>query len=86
MKRHLLAVPLSFLILLLAALPARAQREASRTLRVMSFNVRNSGARDGANGWAHRKGLFFATIDQFNPDLLGTRRSWPTSTTTSWTI
>jgi endonuclease/exonuclease/phosphatase family metal-dependent hydrolase len=73
MKYPLLAVPLSFLLLLLITVSARAQGESVPEIRVMSFNVRNSGAKDGANGWSHRKGLFFATIDEFNPDLLGTQ-------------
>lgn len=37
----------------------------------MSFNVRNSHARDGENGWSHRKDLFFHTIEAFSPDLIG---------------
>jgi endonuclease/exonuclease/phosphatase family metal-dependent hydrolase len=37
----------------------------------MSFNVRTSSAFDGANGWSHRKDLFFQTIETFNPDLVG---------------
>jgi endonuclease/exonuclease/phosphatase family metal-dependent hydrolase len=40
-------------------------------IRVMSFNVRNSRAMDGQNGWSHRKDLFFKTIEAFNPDLIG---------------
>ena len=40
-------------------------------LRVMSFNIRNSGMNDGRNGWSHRKALFFETVAAFGPDLLG---------------
>jgi endonuclease/exonuclease/phosphatase family metal-dependent hydrolase len=40
-------------------------------LRVMSFNIRNSAARDGANDWAHRKERVVATIREFHPDLVG---------------
>ena len=45
--------------------------EPVKDIRVMSFNVRTSTAPDGANGWSHREGLFFRTIDAFNPDLVG---------------
>jgi endonuclease/exonuclease/phosphatase family metal-dependent hydrolase len=40
-------------------------------LRVMSFNVRNSNAMDLTDHWSFRKDLFFKTIGQFDPDLLG---------------
>lgn len=40
-------------------------------LRVMTFNIRNSNARDGANHWKFRKELVTKTIRAFNPDLLG---------------
>jgi endonuclease/exonuclease/phosphatase family metal-dependent hydrolase len=40
-------------------------------LRVMSFNVRNSNAADGANAWPQRTALFFDTITAFGPDLIG---------------
>ncbi len=41
------------------------------TLRVMSFNARNSAAADGGNAWPHRRGLFLDAIAAFDPDLLG---------------
>jgi endonuclease/exonuclease/phosphatase family metal-dependent hydrolase len=43
-------------------------------LRVMSFNVRTSGATaDGINAWPNRKELCLSTIRAFAPDLLGTQ-------------
>lgn len=43
-------------------------------LRVMSFNVRTSGAtNDGVNVWPNRKELCLSTIRTFAPDLLGTQ-------------
>lgn len=55
-----------YLFLILAAtLPA------AEPLRVMSFNVRNSNARDGKDAWPKRAELFFATIAAFGPDLIG---------------
>lgn len=40
-------------------------------VRVMSFNVRNSSAKDGANAWPKRGDFFFEVIAQFGPDLIG---------------
>jgi endonuclease/exonuclease/phosphatase family metal-dependent hydrolase len=44
---------------------------SSTALRVMSFNIRNSGARDGENHWTKRTDLVHSTIRAFDPDLLG---------------
>jgi endonuclease/exonuclease/phosphatase family metal-dependent hydrolase len=43
----------------------------SSGLRVMSFNVRNSFARDGVNHWESRKGLVYNVIRDYAPDVLG---------------
>ena len=40
-------------------------------LRWMSFNVRYSRAKDGSQGWGHRKKLVVERIRAFDPDLLG---------------
>jgi endonuclease/exonuclease/phosphatase family metal-dependent hydrolase len=40
-------------------------------LKVMSFNVRTAHAKDGANAWGKRKDLFFKTIGDYGPDLIG---------------
>src|SRR4051794_35326651 len=71
-KLHIFMASMSLLASLLVG-NADAQTTASKELRVMSFNVRNSGAKDGLNGWKNRKELFFTTIEQFKPDLLGTQ-------------
>lgn len=55
------------------ALAASALAESPAPLRVMTFNVRNSNAKDGENHWQHRKELFEKTVRDFNPDLLGTQ-------------
>jgi len=44
---------------------------SSAPLRVMSFNIRNSRAQDGANAWPKRTELLFATIATYGPDLIG---------------
>ena len=73
MKLRLLAVLLTLMMPVMAVAQADGQHGSPKEIRVMSFNVRNSGAKDGLNDWQHRKGLFFSTIEQFNPDLLGTQ-------------
>jgi endonuclease/exonuclease/phosphatase family metal-dependent hydrolase len=50
---------------------APGEAESAKALRVMSFNIRNSNARDGANHWNHRQEFFISTIRAFDPDLLG---------------
>jgi endonuclease/exonuclease/phosphatase family metal-dependent hydrolase len=50
--------------------PIRAAEEGA-ALKVMSFNVRNSNAKDEENVWAKRTTLFFGTIERFGPDLIG---------------
>jgi len=44
---------------------------APEPLRIMSFNVRNSNAKDGEDAWPKRTELFFSTIAKFAPDLIG---------------
>jgi endonuclease/exonuclease/phosphatase family metal-dependent hydrolase len=55
------------------ALATFANAEPLASLRVMTFNIRNSNAKDGDNHWQHRKELFAQTVRDFNPDLLGTQ-------------
>ena len=40
-------------------------------LRVMSFNIRNSYARDEENSWNLRKELVYKVIQDYAPDVLG---------------
>lgn len=40
-------------------------------LRVMSFNIRNSAAQDGANGWTRRREMVVDRIRAFSPDVVG---------------
>lgn len=41
------------------------------SLRVMTFNVRNSASDDGNDSWPRRTDLLFTTIQNFRPDLIG---------------
>jgi endonuclease/exonuclease/phosphatase family metal-dependent hydrolase len=61
-------------LLAASAMPLSAQEDGD--LRVMSFNVRLGVADDGANSWEHRKSLLAKTIQDFDPDLLGTQETW----------
>ena len=40
-------------------------------LKLMTFNIRNGGAGDGANAWRFRRELVAETVRQQNPDILG---------------
>ena len=46
-------------------------RSEDPDLRVMTFNIRNSYARDGENDWKHRKELVYQTIRDYSPAILG---------------
>ena len=50
-----------------------AKKKESSAIRVMSFNIRFGTARDGKNHWKNRHDLVIKTIEEFNPDLLGTQ-------------
>ena len=52
-------------------LPAKVDTSEGLDLRVMTFNIRNSYARDGENDWKHRKELVYQTIHDYSPDILG---------------
>jgi endonuclease/exonuclease/phosphatase family metal-dependent hydrolase len=56
---------------LLALAPAAIAAPASAALRVMSFNVRTSGAKDGENAWPLRRDFFFQEIARCAPTLIG---------------
>jgi endonuclease/exonuclease/phosphatase family metal-dependent hydrolase len=74
MKRA--GVVLTVLSLGVACPVPRTLAEDAGALRVMSFNVRLGVADDGEDSWEHRKGLLARTIQDFDPDLLGTQETW----------
>jgi endonuclease/exonuclease/phosphatase family metal-dependent hydrolase len=45
------------------------------SLRVMTFNIRYGTANDGENHWDKRKDFLVETIQEFNPDFLGTQET-----------
>jgi endonuclease/exonuclease/phosphatase family metal-dependent hydrolase len=57
--------------IVLTALALASLAGAAEPLRVMSFNVRNSNAKDGEDAWPKRTELFFGTIAAYAPDLIG---------------
>ncbi len=69
MKMRLLLSTLFFFVILCGSYGEESP--APDLLRVMTFNVRNSAADDGANHWKSRKELFKETVRKFDPDLLG---------------
>src|ERR1041385_5194263 len=50
---------------------ASAAEISQSGLRVMSFNIRYSAAKDGPDAWEKRKGFLLETVKAFAPDLLG---------------
>jgi len=52
-------------------LPAKADTSKDLDLRVMTFNIRNSYARDRENDWKYRKELVYQTIRDYSPAILG---------------
>lgn len=46
---------------------------ASAQLTVMTYNIRNSNADDGANNWGNRRERLVQLIQKVNPDVLGTQ-------------
>jgi endonuclease/exonuclease/phosphatase family metal-dependent hydrolase len=75
MRPLVLAVALTVAAVALADGPG--QPKSSPRLKVMSFNVRYSAAKDGDNGWEHRKDLVLARIKAVAPDLLGVQEALP---------
>ena len=84
MQAFIPRAPLRFIVALAFAAAARGnepasppttatttQDSASGILGVMSFNVRLSAADDGENAWPKRRDLFFQTVHNFGPDLVG---------------
>jgi endonuclease/exonuclease/phosphatase family metal-dependent hydrolase len=69
-------VKLRLAVLLMVSAPLGAvavDMEESFSLTVMSFNVRYGTADDGPNSWEYRKQIFLETIQEADPDLLGTQ-------------
>jgi endonuclease/exonuclease/phosphatase family metal-dependent hydrolase len=58
-------------LLCISYLAAKADTSEELGLRVMTFNIRNSYARDGENDWKHRKELVYQTIRDYSPAILG---------------
>ena len=57
----------------LAPRTSASEKRDLSAVRVMSFNIRYGKAEDGPNHWRHRKELVIRTVQQFDPDLLGTQ-------------
>lgn len=49
--------------------------EAAPQLKLISYNMRNSGAGDGANGWEHRRQATARMIREEAPDLFGVQEA-----------
>jgi endonuclease/exonuclease/phosphatase family metal-dependent hydrolase len=62
---------LTLFFLCISYLSAKVDTSEELDLRVMTFNIRNSYARDGENHWKYRKELVYQTIRDYSPDILG---------------
>ncbi len=54
-----------------AAQSAPPEAEPPVALDVMTFNIRTSAGRDGADAWPNRRDLVVQTIERFRPHVLG---------------
>ena len=61
---------------LLGVLAMPLQAQESDDLRVMSYNVRLGVAADGEDSWENRQDFLARTVQDFDPDLLGTQEAW----------
>lgn len=57
------------------ALPLSEHAMAADALKVMSFNIRYGTANDGDNHWDNRHELVIKTVQDFDPDVLGTQET-----------
>ena len=62
---------LSFVSIFTDCLSVWAADQENTEIRVMSFNIRNSYAKDGENHWESRKDLVYSVIRDYAPDVLG---------------
>jgi endonuclease/exonuclease/phosphatase family metal-dependent hydrolase len=62
---------LSFVSIFTGCLSLWAADQKNTEIRVMSFNIRNSYARDGENHWEGRKDLVYNVIRDYAPHVLG---------------
>jgi endonuclease/exonuclease/phosphatase family metal-dependent hydrolase len=73
--KKLLSISLAAVFAAMMLLPVSCRK--SDTLKVMSFNVRNSGAADGDNAWDIRKPASVAMLNALNPDIVGLQEALP---------
>lgn len=68
---------LSLLLLGLTSIVGFTARaaESAPLIRAMSFNIRYGTANDGINRWDVRKDFLMETIEDFDPELLGTQET-----------
>lgn len=75
MKNCILAT-LAMLAVLPLASSCKGDKRTGESLLVMSYNVRNSHAKDGDNDWEHRKSATKAMLDAVNPDIFGVQEAY----------
>lgn len=68
-------IPLFLLAATFVPRVAQAEENETKSVRVMSFNIRYGTANDGENHWNKRKDFVLETIKAYDPDLLGTQET-----------
>lgn len=77
MQAHKPGVCLLVLLCLLGLIGCGTTAKQKPTdLAVMSFNIRNGRANDGANHWDRRKPLVYGVIREHSPDLVGIQEAF----------
>lgn len=76
MKSKVLIISAALIAALSLGVACRDAR-TGKTLTVMSYNIRNSKAQDGANAWEERKAATSAMLDEVNPDIFGIQEAYP---------
>lgn len=65
-----------FLITTVLSQAAFAQKNSSRDIKIMTFNIRLGIVDDGENNWKYRSEYLCQTIKKFNPELLGLQEAF----------
>jgi len=66
----------TYLLLVLLALSSLVAN-SQNTLKVITFNIRNSGANDGINSWQNRRPIVSEFLNNERPDIIGMQEVLP---------
>lgn len=76
MKKTLKTLFLALTAVIIGSCSTQTSDSLENSIKVMSFNIRNSDADDGVNNWdAGRKERAIALINTYSPDILGVQEA-----------